>query len=81
LAWILLYLLVNEKNYLVVTAMFRKFIRFSFLTIVFISGVLAGTINGPKIMAYSNAVGDGTNIEKPSVKPMKKKHSNRPRVV
>ena len=61
--------------------MFKKIIRLFFLSIVFISGVLAGAINGPKITAYSNAVGDGTNIEKPGVKPMKKKHSNRPRIV
>ena len=61
--------------------MFRRVIRLIFLSIVFISGVLVGGSYTPYITAYSNATDKGSNVDKQEVKPLKKKHSKRQRVV
>ena len=74
-------LLVNGKNYLLVITMFGRIIRLLFLSFVFISGVLIGSIYTPEITAYSNAVDNDTNVDKQEVKPLRKKRQKKQRVV
>ena len=61
--------------------MFGRIIRLLFLNIVFVSGVLIGGVYTPEITAYSNAVNDGTKVDKQEIKPLRKKHEKRQHVV
>lgn len=47
--------------------MFRRIVRFIFLILVFISGVLVGGINTSKIISYARQIDDNKQVEKQQI--------------